>query len=142
MILDGAHNPSAAAALREALSDRVVGSYERLIPLIGILADKDRAGILRELAPLADDIVVTTPPFAERAGDPARTAQLATRYKACQRPVEIVHDPDSALDRVLVLARINDLVCVTGSLYLVGHLRNRWFPVEDILSERRVRLDD
>ena len=79
--------------------------------------------------------------LAERAGDPAR-AQLATRYKACQRPVEIVHDPDSALDRVLVLARINDLVCVTGSLYLVGHLRNRWFPVEDILSERRVRFLD
>jgi dihydrofolate synthase / folylpolyglutamate synthase len=143
VVLDGAHNPPAATALREALSRRVVGDYERLILLIGILADKDRAGITRRLAPLADHIVVTAPPFAERAGDPERTAIYARRYARARRLVEVVPNPDAALDRALEAAGSGDLVCITGSLYLVGHLRSRWFPVEDILGERRIIfLDD
>jgi len=59
VLLDGAHNPAGAAALRKALGEF---TYRRLILVLGILADKDYRGMIRRLAPLAHRVIATRPP--------------------------------------------------------------------------------
>jgi dihydrofolate synthase/folylpolyglutamate synthase len=44
-------------------------------------------------------------------------------------------DPLAAVDRALELAGAGDLILVTGSLYLVGNVRERWYPTERILEQ-------
>jgi dihydrofolate synthase/folylpolyglutamate synthase len=61
--LDGAHNPASAHALAEAVRD-LKKSYRHLVLVIGILMDKDYRGIVSQLAPLADRIIVTKPHYS------------------------------------------------------------------------------
>ncbi|HET9200464.1 MAG TPA: cyanophycin synthetase [Dehalococcoidia bacterium] len=139
VILDAAHNPAAADVLATALKDSELKPAGRLVVLIGVLEDKDREGILSRLAPLADEMVVTQPPLAERAGDAADVATIARRHVRDGVRVELVEAPEAALQRALEVASAEDTVCVTGSIYLIGLLRNQWFPEEQILTERRIR---
>lgn len=119
VLLDGAHNPAAAAELAAYLTAlRQEGRCARLHLLVGILRDKDVAGIVGHLFPIADSVVVTRPP-SPRAAEPERVLAAGTPPERA----ECISEPASALARVLELAEPDDLVCVTGSLYLLGHLR-------------------
>ncbi len=119
LLLDGAHNAAGAAALAAEL--RTTECARRIILLLGILGDKDMAEITDQLAPLAAAVVVSEPPWQERAGFGARVADYARRHVAA---VEVVPDPAAALARVRALAHPEDLVVVAGSLYLVGAVRD------------------
>ncbi|MEX2236308.1 MAG: cyanophycin synthetase [Dehalococcoidia bacterium] len=136
VVLDGAHNPAAAEVLSEALLAQWPG--RRLVLLLGILADKDRASIIRSLVPLATHVVLTVPPFAERAGDPREMLEEARSVAPAGSGVELIEAPEEALLRALALAGADDVVCATGSIYLIGRLRGHWFPEDRILAERRV----
>ena len=113
VLLDGAHNPAGAAALRKALGEF---KYRRLILVLGILADKDYRGMIRRLAPLAHRLIVTRPPD-ERALAPDLLAAEARRWN---RQVEVRADPREAVARASAVAGAADLICIAGSLYLVG----------------------
>ena len=128
VILDGAHNPDKAAALRAALLERRRG--RRLALVLGVLGYKAAGEIVAGIVPGVDLVVATEPHVYEKAPTPARElAALARRHgvKVAVRP-----DPLQALDAALDFAGRDGLVCVTGSLYLVGQVRNRWFPAEEI----------
>ena len=116
--LDGAHNPAAALRLADALRE-LRKQYRRLILVVGILADKDAAGILAHLAPLAGLVVVTKPQYS-RALDPARIVHELERY-ACDRAV--AGDVEQAIAEARRQASDEDLIVVTGSLYVVGDAR-------------------
>lgn len=116
VVLDGAHNAAGAAALARALGGF---AYRRLTLVLGILADKDWRGMIRRLAPLADRVVLTRPP-EERAQAPEVLAGEARRWN---RNVEIADQPRQAVRAALRGAGPGDLVCVAGSLYLVGAVR-------------------
>ncbi len=73
--------------------------------------------ITDQLAPFAAAVVVSEPPWQERAGFGAVVAEHARRHVS---EVEVVADPKTALDRARALAHPEDLVVVAGSLYLVG----------------------
>ncbi|MBE0467379.1 MAG: hypothetical protein IBX71_09190 [Candidatus Desulforudis sp.] len=117
VVLDAAHNPAAAAALRDTLATYFPD--RELILVLGILADKDRAGVTAALAPGARAVVVTRPP-ADRAGDWGQVAVEARRH--CS---EVYTEPynQAALERARQLAGVDGVVVVTGSIYLVGALR-------------------
>jgi dihydrofolate synthase/folylpolyglutamate synthase len=115
LLLDGAHNAAGAAALAEEL--RASEPERRIILLLGILGDKDMALITDQLAPFAAAVVVSEPPWQERAGFGAVVAEHARRHVS---EVEVVADPRTALARARALAHPEDLVVVAGSLYLVG----------------------
>jgi dihydrofolate synthase/folylpolyglutamate synthase len=121
VLLDGAHNAAGAAALAKALGGF---EYRRLILVLGILADKDWRGMLRRLAPLADRVIATRPP-EERALPPEALAAEAGRWS---RRVDIEEDPREAVGRALAEAGNSDLVCIAGSLYLVGAVRPLFIP--------------
>ncbi len=115
LLLDGAHNAAGASALAAEL--RVSERERRIILLLGILGDKDMAVITDQLAPFAAAVVVSEPPWQERAGFGAVVAEHARRHVST---VEVVADPRTALARARTLAHPEDLVVVAGSLYLIG----------------------
>jgi dihydrofolate synthase/folylpolyglutamate synthase len=114
IVLDGAHNRDSARCLREALS--TCFHYRNLILVLGISANKNLEGIIEELAPLAA-VTVATRAMVPRAAPPQRVGDLAARWSA-QTIVE--EETRSALAQAIAVTRPDDLLLVTGSLYLVG----------------------
>ena len=94
-IFDGAHNPSGVAALASALRDAV--GDKPLIAVLSVLDDKDAAGMLRELVPLAAGAVFTA------SAQPARAqpghARLAVGPARAARPPRSRAIPRAALER-------------------------------------------
>ena len=113
LILDGAHNPAAAAVLAEEIHDLAHGKRVRLV--FGAMRDKDWGGMWRALRPVVDEVVCTAPGVA-RALAPAVLAE-AIRAEV---PVRSCATPGEALAEALAGATPADLVLVTGSLFLVG----------------------
>jgi len=116
LILDGAHNPGGARALAESL--RAYFPEQRIAFVLGMSTDKDLAGILAPLLPLAARVVFTASPNP-RAADPAVLRDLALHLGGL--PAEHVltaADPAAAVARAR--AGGDAPVCVAGSLYLVG----------------------
>jgi dihydrofolate synthase/folylpolyglutamate synthase len=117
-LLDGAHNPAGVAALEQSLSSDF--SYQRLILIWGAMADKDLKSTLRTIAPLADTIIFTRPE-SERS---ASAAQLQTVLPATMQDKALLTDSvEEAIDRAKELATEQDLICIGGSLYLIGAAR-------------------
>jgi dihydrofolate synthase/folylpolyglutamate synthase len=94
-------------------------SYQRLVLIIGILGDKDRAGILSQLLPLADLVIVTKPNYS-RAMD---VEALATEVRQQHGTVETTGTVAAAIALARHRAAPEDLVLITGSLYVVGDAR-------------------
>jgi dihydrofolate synthase/folylpolyglutamate synthase len=122
VLLDSAHNAEGAGALAAHLRR---WHPEGLPLVVGIMRDKDVHDILAPLLPLMSHVVATsapTPralPAEELAG---RVRAAAERLGLPRLTVEVDDDPLHAVDRALESA---DLVCVAGSIFLVGPLRER-----------------
>jgi dihydrofolate synthase/folylpolyglutamate synthase len=117
LLVDGAHNPAGAATLRRALQEGF--PRRRLILIFGVLDDKDYRAMVRRLFPLADRVILTRP-HSERALPLDVLLPVARRY---HRDVELCANPRDALLSALSRAGKEDLVCVAGSLYLVGEIK-------------------
>jgi len=116
-IFDGAHNPSGVAALASALRDTTAD--KPLIAVLSVLDDKDAAGMLRELVPLAAGAVFT----ASRNPRALSPATLASLWSQLAGPAaEIEPDPRAAVERARALAGEEGAVVATGSIYLVADL--------------------
>jgi dihydrofolate synthase/folylpolyglutamate synthase len=114
IVLDGAHNRDSARCLREALM--TCFQYRRLILVLGISANKNLEGIIEVLTPLAA-VTVATRAMVPRAAPPQRVADLAAKWGA--RTI-VEEDTQKALAQAIVATHPDDLLLVTGSLYLVG----------------------
>ncbi|MDR0434073.1 MAG: bifunctional folylpolyglutamate synthase/dihydrofolate synthase [Gracilibacteraceae bacterium] len=122
-LLDGAHNEAAMRTLAAALTEYAGAAYrrDRLILCLGVLADKEIAKIAALIVPLADRVIVTRPDSPRAAF--AETAALAAACAGAER-VEAIENPSAALAACRREAGVNDLICVTGSFYLVGAARS------------------
>jgi dihydrofolate synthase/folylpolyglutamate synthase len=121
VLLDGAHNPDGAAALAAALRTMYPGRPVELV--FGVLADKDHARMLAALAPVARGLHVVTP-----ASPRARPAdEVAAAARGLGAPAD-VHG--SVADAIACARRSipGGVVCVAGSLYLVGEARDLLAP--------------
>jgi dihydrofolate synthase/folylpolyglutamate synthase len=114
LVVDGAHNPYSAAKLRQALERYF--NFDRAILIIGTSFDKDVPGIVSELVPLFNRVIVTrsTHPRA------MATSPLVAEFKRCGVEAQAVDDISTALRLALSLASEKDLICVTGSLFVVA----------------------
>jgi len=114
IVLDVAHNPSGAWALRSALST----FYEdrALTFVFGAMRDKAIQEIAEILFPLAERVVAT------QADNPraAATAEIAQLAKRTQTPVVESPNVAQALEQAFSLAGANGVVVITGSIYIVG----------------------
>ncbi|WP_232503727.1 bifunctional folylpolyglutamate synthase/dihydrofolate synthase [Thermotoga profunda] len=116
VIFDGAHNLPAARVLRKTISDYL--SNEKLAAIIGIVDDKDKRGVLSQIAPLFDKIIVTRP-FSHRAQNPQETFEIAKQFN---ENVDFEIDPIMAYEKLKQEGY--ETIIITGSLYLVGYLRD------------------
>ena len=117
VLLDAAHNLEGARNLALALRD--IYEYRHLTMMVGILGDKDRQGMIDLLGPFADRVVVTRPP-SPRADD---FGQVAEFFRGYCREVELVESIPAALDRSVELTGEGDLLCITGSIYMLQEIR-------------------
>jgi len=118
VVLDGARNVASAGVLADTVKDLFPG--RRIVLLIGVLADKDARGIGDILAPLVQAAVVTEPPWEGRHGDPAELLAALSLFT----PAQFEPDVGRALQLALDQTGSDDLLLVTGSLYLVGAVRH------------------
>ena len=117
-LLDGAHNPAGVLALKQSLEDEFSG--KRIILVWAAMADKDLETTLQTIAPLADCIIFTRPE-SERS---ASAAQLLALLPPEMQPRAIAtQSVSAALELAQKKAESEDLICVAGSLYLVGAAR-------------------
>ena len=117
VILDVAHNPHAAAALRETLTELCPGRHIQL--LIGLSADKPAEAMGELLGGLAGGVTCTKSSHP-RAMEPTELAQRLVPFCA---DVHVMSDAADALTYLLNAASPSDVIVVTGSLFLVGELR-------------------
>jgi dihydrofolate synthase/folylpolyglutamate synthase len=116
MVLDVAHNPAGAWALRSALSERQ--GDRPLIFVFGAMRDKAISEMAEILFPLAERVIATRPENP-RAASPEEIQQAAARTGV---EVEAVEDVRSALERARSLAQAETVIVITGSIYLVGEV--------------------
>lgn len=114
VVADGAHNPYSASKLREALE--YYFDFDRAILILGLSADKNASGIISELLPLFDEVIATHS-IHPRAMPTASLAAELTRQGVAPRETEDISD---ALPLALAMAAEKDLICVTGSLFVVA----------------------
>ncbi len=117
VVLDGAHNPDGAAALAAALAALYPGRPVELV--FGVLADKDHRGMLAALAPLVRRAHLV-PPASPRARPTSTYRDLVAGLGL---PVDEHAGAAEGLACARAAARDGALVCVAGSLYLVGEAR-------------------
>jgi dihydrofolate synthase / folylpolyglutamate synthase len=129
-VLDGAHNPGGARALAASLA--TFFGDERATFIVGLSREKDARSILGVLSPRAAQFIFTAS-SNRRAADPRA---LASALSAEAPPARVAESPTAAL---AMAARKGPgaLVCVAGSLFLIGdvlaHLsggRDRPCPIE------------
>ncbi len=116
-VVDGGHNPQCAQTVRENLLHYFPD--KRRILLLGILRDKDYAGLTEILDSAADEYICITPD-SPRALPAAELADFLKRYNKAVAVCESIRDGVSlALDR----SDDESVVCAVGSLYSVGEIR-------------------
>lgn len=114
VVLDGAHNPAAMKSLMRSVTRDL--NYDRLILVLGVMADKDIAGIIRTIVPAADFVICTRPEYY-RAAPPETLMKAALPI---WKEGEVSPTLSVALKRAIDKAGPNDLILVTGSLFTVG----------------------
>jgi dihydrofolate synthase/folylpolyglutamate synthase len=114
IVLDVAHNPAGAWALRSALSERY--DNRPLVFVFGAMRDKAISEMTEILFPLAQRVIATRPENP-RAASPEEIRQAGSRTGA---EMETVPETGAALARARELAGPGTVMVVTGSIYLVG----------------------
>lgn len=115
IVLDGAQNIASACALKKTIKHDF--KYKRLILVLGVSKDKDISGICKQFYNLADRIILTqvSSPRASQA------EVLAGHFK--NKLTYITSNIKEAKEKAIELAEKNDLILVSGSLFVVGEFR-------------------
>jgi dihydrofolate synthase/folylpolyglutamate synthase len=113
-LLDAAHNPAGAWALRAALSERYEGRPFTLV--FGVMRDKALAEMAEILFPLAEHVIATQP------ANPRSALPGEIRAAAARTGVEVLAESAvaAALARARSLATERGIVVICGSIYLIG----------------------
>jgi dihydrofolate synthase/folylpolyglutamate synthase len=123
IMIDGAHNAASIRALIHAIGQNI--PYDSMVMIFGCNCDKDIPGMLNELQYGADKVIFTRS-SSNKAVSPQ---ELADQYtEICGKMCQVAN----TLGEALMLARSavgkEDLICITGSFYLIGQAKVRFQP--------------
>jgi dihydrofolate synthase/folylpolyglutamate synthase len=118
--LDGTHNPAGARELLKFWEENFAG--RKIILVYGAMRDKAVDEIAGVLFPRAGAVILTEP-RQPRAISASLLSEM-TAYHA--RQVAVERDPFQALEQGIKMARGDDVIFATGSLYLIGDIRTYW----------------
>ncbi len=116
-IIDGAHNPAGAKALKDA-----VGSFctdKKILMVIGVLADKDVKGMMDHFTDMTEDFIVTQPDNPRRLKAESLADMLRSRGCTCIEAPDIKQAYKEACQR----KDKYDVIIYAGSLYMIGKVR-------------------
>lgn len=131
VVLDVAHNAASMTALCDALDDYFPG--RPLVLVFGMIATHDAVEPTALIAGRARVAVVTEPAHVH----PVPADVLAAEVRKHLDAVEVFPDRAAAVARARALASPADVVCVTGSVYLVGDVRGRLLAAQPAEVSRR-----
>ncbi|MBI2817552.1 MAG: bifunctional folylpolyglutamate synthase/dihydrofolate synthase [Acidobacteria bacterium] len=120
VFLDGAHNPSGARALVEFWQQEFPS--RRIILVYGAMRDKAVPEIAEILFPKAAAVILTKP-YQFRSASPQAVLEFSGHLN---RNITCEEEPQAALHTAIAAAAPDDVVFVTGSLFLVGDIKRRW----------------
>ncbi|GAX62835.1 folyl-polyglutamate synthase [Candidatus Scalindua japonica] len=121
IVLDTAHTVASMKILRESIQENF--SYNKIVLVIGLSEDKDIEGVLKEIICIADILILT------RTGNPreAEPEQMAIKAKRfSQNNLMVIEDIDEALKEARRIAERDDLICITGSFFLAGKVKESY----------------
>ena len=140
VLVDGAHNAASIQALMKSIGLHV--PYDSMVVVFGCSEDKDVDGMLRHIALGADKVIFTRARGNPRALDPY---DLRSRFgEISSKMAQVEPTLPEALSTAAPAVGRDDLICVTGSFYLVGeakkHLAHKLAQAEAHRAERRSPL--
>lgn len=122
VVLDGAHNPHAATALAATLSQDF--HFKHLTLVVSIFEDKDIAGILAQLVPVATRVIFSSSDSPRSASPQAlkkmAELSLASGIFGPGVALEVMEPLEDAINLAIATADPEDMVLITGSLHAVG----------------------
>lgn len=121
ILLDGAHNGAGIACLAENL--RTLYAKRQIVLFLTILDDKEQMRMLQTIVPLVDSIVLTRPEHDERAQHWSDMQQMI-RQVAPGISCRVYADYVQGLEDTVRNLEPDQLLCITGSLYLLGDCRH------------------
>jgi len=121
VILDGAHNDESASALAAALKTLYAG--KRFIFVVGVNRDKNINAIWRELLPLSKLVIATQSTNLRAMDSEALAEQLSFQSSVSDLQSRSTKTVPEAVDLAMTLVENDDVICVTGSLYVVAEAR-------------------
>lgn len=119
VIIDTAHNWAAVSALLRTLDESFPA--RRRVLVFAAARDKDVAGMLRQLVPRFDSLVLTA--FQNNPRNVPVEELVRLVQSLGDRPVHAAPDPAAAWKLAVRLAAPSDLICVTGSFFIAAELR-------------------
>jgi len=119
ILIDGAHNPHAAAALAAHLKKMLQKNYRRIILVAGIMSDKDIVGITEPLIGIASEIIFTSPAYGRAAAPETLVSSAASLGYGAKTAATVAE----ALISARKLWQPGDLIVVTGSFYTIGEAK-------------------
>ncbi len=123
IILDYAHTVDSVKSLKNALRENF--TYKKLILVLGFSQDKDLDNILREIAPAGDTILVAMSKNP-RAAPPEDLQRRIERV--CGKQSEMFANTGDAVLAARQMAAKEDLICITGSVYVAGEAMQALLP--------------
>jgi len=124
VLLDGAHNRASARILAGAV--KKIFKYNRLILVLGVSKDKDVKGMLAELLPEAGEVILTKSKVSSRALDPVKIKEEISSMKHGIKDIILTSNTEEALSRANSIASPEDLILITGSLFIVGEVKEHY----------------
>ncbi len=118
VIVDGAHNAASLDAVMKAIGQHI--PYDSMVVIFGCCADKDVSGMLERITSGADKVIFVKV-NSIRTADPE---ELAARYvEQFGKMAQVAQTLDEALSIAQRAVTKEDLICITGSFYLVGEAK-------------------
>jgi len=118
ILVDGAHNAASIEALMRAIGQNI--PYDSMVLIFGCQGDKDVDGMLRQIQYGADKVIFA-PTSSPRSCDPETLAARFTEISG--KMAQVARNADEALSIAGHAVDRDDLICVTGSFYLVGQIK-------------------
>ena len=128
VVIDGGHNPDKIKALLETLG-------EKTHLVFGALQSKSPIRLLEKLAPHVSALTLTEPAVYAKAAQPVETLHPIVPHAHIRR------NPLDAVEHAVACASADTSIVVTGSLYLAGQIRHRWYPDDAVVAQRSSWFD-
>lgn len=138
VILDGAHNIIKMKSTMLNMS-HLSPRPKKIRIIFGAGSTKDSLGMLRACTKIADEIYITHgTSIAHKSADIQKLYTYAQKQKVT---THLFTDAHQALDEAIKKSKNDDVILVTGSLYLAGELRTRWISEKDVLRYRKSMIE-